>query len=558
MTDHRQPFRIHASGRLETLASRLADEMRQHPGDPLRAERIIVPHPVLGQWLRLQLADHLGVAAHLRIELPAEFAWTAMREALPWLPEAPVFEPAYLRWRIFDRLGRWTGDDEIGRYLRDGEPRKRFELADRLAIAYDRCLVYRGEEIRKWQADEEPAWHARLWSALVADQAPALHWIDAIAAYRDAVQPPPRPATGEARPRVSFFGVPTMSPSYLDMLGLAARVMDINLFVLSPRRDFWTKTPQTNLSGYYEEQHELLAAWARPIRDLQALLGQRAAIKPAEGTLQEGQRPDTCLGAAQASILGHTLATAPAHQTVPDESVQVHVCHSPTREVEVLHDRLLGLFDSHPDIQPADVLVLTPDLDTYAPVFEAVFGAADRIRFQVGRQRFKEGAALTAFLDLLDLPGSRYTANAAIAPLRAAAVRACFGIDEGDLPEIRDWLRRAGIRWGIDADHRTASGVPPSPHHTWRHGLRRLLLGYSITSGDVLIDGITPSGLDPWGESGAPATTSASGGCIATANSSSNSATGRRPPTRRLLGQASCEPRSSDDSSQPNGVSTPK
>ena len=503
MPDHQQLFRVHASSRLESLATRLADEMRQHPGDPLRAERVIVPHPVLGQWLRLQLADRLGVAAHLRIELPAEFAWTAMREALPWLPEEPIFEPAYLRWRIFERLGRWTGDDEIGRYLGDGEPRKRFELADRLALAYDRCLVYRPEEIRNWQAGEKPAWHARLWSALVADQAPALHWIDAIAAYRDALQSPQDPGTGEARARVSFFGVPTMSPSYLEMLGLAAAVMDINLFLLSPRRDFWTKTPRTNLSGYYHENNELLAAWARPIRDLQALLGQRAGIEPVEDMPRDGPPTDTCLGAVQADILGHAIATEPpGRHTGPDDSVQVHVCHSPTREVEVLHDRLLGLFDAHQDIQPADVLVLTPDLDTYAPVFEAVFGAAGRIRFQVGRQRFKEGAALTAFLDLLDLPGSRYAANATIAPLRAASVRACFGIDEGDLPEIRDWLRRAGIRWGIDADHRTALGVPPSPNHTWRHGLRRLLLGYSITSGDVLIDGITPSGLDPWGESG--------------------------------------------------------
>ena len=195
----------------------------------------------------------------------------------------------------------------------------------------------------------------------------------------------------------------------------------------------------------------------------------------------------------------HRHASAPL---APDDSIQVHVCHSPAREVEVLHDRLLGLFDNYPDIQPADVLVLTPDLDTYAPIIAAVFGAADRIRFQIGRRRFNEGAALTAFLDLLELPGSRYTANAVLAPLRAASVRASFGIGEHDLEGIRDAVRRAGIRWGLDAAHRTELDVPASPNHNWHHGLRRLLLGYAIDAdadADVLLDNITPCALDRWG-----------------------------------------------------------
>ena len=193
-------LRIHASGELETLAGQLATEMREDPGDPLVPEHIVVPHALTGHWLRLQLAERLGIAAHLRIDLPAEFAWTSMREALPALPRPALFEPAYLRWSIFERLAGWTGDDEIARYLADGDPRKRFELADRVAIAYDRCLVYRPDEIRKWQRGEDTAWHARLWAHLVTDQAPALHWVDAIDAYRDAMECPP--AVPAAAPRL--------------------------------------------------------------------------------------------------------------------------------------------------------------------------------------------------------------------------------------------------------------------------------------------------------------------------------------------------------------------
>ena len=507
----RHPFHIHASHRLEALAARLAGELRRTPGDPLLAERIVVPHPLLGQWLRLQLAAELGIAAHLRIELPAEFAWAAMREAMPELSAAPAYEPAYLRWRIFERLGRWDGDDEIARYLADGDARKRFELADRLAVAYDQCLVYRPDTIRAWQAGDSPHWHGRLWAELVADEQPeqqprARHWVDALDSYRGAL------AGRAERPRVSFFNVATMSPSFLEMLRVAATAMDIHLFLLSPRRDLWTSVPARTAGGYYAERNELLEAWGRPARDLQALLeGLHAPVQVDRPAAAEQPSGDTCLAAAQADIhgaasppagSGASAGSAASAALAPDDSIQIHVCHSPAREVEVLHDRLLGVFDAHPDIEPADVLVLTPDLDTYAPIIAAVFGAAGRIRFQIGRRRFNEGAALTAFLDLLELPGSRYTANAVLAPLRAASVRACFGIGESDLEGIRDAVRRSGIRWGLDAAHRTELDVPASPNHHWRHGLRRLLLGYAIDAdagGDVLVGDVTPCALDRWG-----------------------------------------------------------
>ena len=503
-------LRIHASQRLEALAGQLAAGMRADPGDPLSAEHIVVPHPLMGQWLRLQLAERLGVAAHLRIDLPAEFAWSSMREALPALPKPAVFEPAYMRWPIFERLGRWAGDDEIARYLADGDPRKRFELADRLAIAYDRCLVYRPQEIGRWQRGEDTAWHARLWAYLATDQAPALHWVDAIDEYRQATKATRDVQRRSAGPwrRVSFFGITSLSPSYRAMLDALAQDADVHLFLLSPRRDFWSNPPPRNASGYYDEANELLTAWARPARDMQALVmdaSQRGArLDPGRNADVDGRAPsagaESCLGAVQRDLFGDDQTTP--GPSAPDDSIQIHVCHSATREVEVLHDRLLGLFDDHPDIQPADVLVLTPDIDTYAPIIKAVFGAMGRIRFQVGRERFTEGAAVTAFLDLMDLPGSRYTANAMVAPLRAESVRACFGIAEGDLEGIRDWLQRAGIRWGLNAEHRTPLGVPPSPNHTWRHGLRRLLLGYAIDRADVLHDDITPCALDPWGHPG--------------------------------------------------------
>ena len=492
-------FRVHASHRLETLAELLADEMRRNQVDPLEPERIVVPDALLGQWLRLELATHLGVAAHLRVEQPARFAWAAMREEVAELTGESVYGPPHLRWRIFDRLADWTGDDEIARYLEDGDDRKRFELADQLAVAYDRCRVYRPDAIREWQQGKGDGWHARLWRKLAPAAPGSEHWVDAIDRYRGRLEGRPRAAG--PRKRVSFFHPAALSPTYVDVLRLAARVMDIHLYLLSPSRGFWRR-PASTENG--ERSNELLDAWGRSACELRALLG----AEPEAFAVVDHQRASdmpgraTCLAAVQQGILDVDPEAAPTRREPdgPDDSIQIHVCHSPTREVEVLHDRLLGLFHNHTDIQPADVLVLTPDLDTYAPLVEAVFGSAGRIGFSIGRRRLKEGAALAALLDLLELPGSRYTASDMLAPLLAEPVRARFGITDTGLATIRGALAMARIRWGRDDEHRAELGVPAPPNHNWRRGLDRLLLGYAMQEGDRLVGGIAPSALDRWGQ----------------------------------------------------------
>ena len=56
------------------------------------------------------------------------------------------------------------------------------------------------------------------------------------------------------------------------------------------------------------------------------------------------------------------------------------------REMEVLHDQLLALFEKHPDLKPHDIVVMAPDISIYAPFIEAVFGTAPeqlRIPFSI-------------------------------------------------------------------------------------------------------------------------------------------------------------------------------
>ena len=471
----------------------------------------MVPHPTLGRWLTLELARHLGVAAHQRIELPAQFAWSIMREAVPTLPREQPFAPERLRWRAFEALGDDGGDSPVRRYLADGDPCKRFQLATRLARIYDRCLLYRPDWIRTWEAGETPHWQAALWCRLTEDEPGPRHWVAAVDAFRDAEWE--RPASWPRR--VSFFGIGMLSPSYLDVLRRAEADIDLHLFLLSPCREYWSDIapkrvirrradPLDPAEDYRTEGNALLAALGKPARDMQALLAERELATGAPDELYDAPDPRSILGLVQEDILDLRSAAEgaggaegagagkAAGATGRDASLQIHVCHSAVREAEVLHDRLLALFDEHGDIEPADVLVVTPNLEDYGPAIESVFATAGQIPFHVARPPAAETRALRALQDLLALPGSRYGAEAVLAPLECASVRTRAGIPEERLADIRDWVRAASIRWGVDAGHRSEEGLPATEGHGWRLGLRRLLLGYAMEGRDALFQGVAP------------------------------------------------------------------
>ena len=194
--------------------------------------------------------------------------------------------------------------------------------------------------------------------------------------------------------------------------------------------------------------------------------------------------PDTLLGAVQADILHlrdrGASPDAPRGAIGPlDRSIEVRSCHGPMREVEVLYDYLLDIFNNDASINPSDVAVMAADIRKYAPFIRAVFDAPEerrlRIPYTVTDLPFgSESAIAGTFLALLSLPLSRFGAEEVMALLETRAVRAAFGIDEADLPLLRTWVRTAGIRWGLDASTLAGLDLPAFTDNTWMTGIARL------------------------------------------------------------------------------------
>jgi exodeoxyribonuclease V gamma subunit len=160
------------------------------------------------------------------------------------------------------------------------------------------------------------------------------------------------------------------------------------------------------------------------------------------------------------------------------------------REVEVLRDVLIDMFERDAELQPHDVLVMTPDMQAYAPFIEAVFGSVERgspgyVPFRISDTGGPAGDdAASAFLALLGLLDGRMGASAVLDLVAMEAVRARFGIE--DMDQVSRWVRESGVRWGVDGVHRREEGQD-FDENTWRFGLDRLLLGHAMEGRDATL-----------------------------------------------------------------------
>ena len=157
-----------------------------------------------------------------------------------------------------------------------------------------------------------------------------------------------------------------------------------------------------------------------------------------------------------------------------DRSVQVHACHGPARQVEVLREVLLGLLADDRTLEPRDILVMCPDIEAYAPLITAAFGMAavaerdrhhpgHRLRVMLADRALTQTNPLLAVVStLLDVAGGRAEASPVLDLMTSAPVRRRFGLTENDLETITGWVETAGIRWAFDdasPGDRTASGT---------------------------------------------------------------------------------------------------
>ena len=503
-------LRLHTGNRMEVLAGALAGVLRDPLPDPLEPEIVVVQNRGMERWISMELARRFGVWMNGRFPFPNAIVEELFERVLGPAQGAEHWEPDLLAWAVhavlpgcldrpaFAPLRRFLAGDAL--------PLKRYQLARRIADLFDRYTVYRPGLVLGWEAGETPAgdaaWQAELWRALV-DRHGHGHRARRLRAFRERVAS----AAGGLPARLCVFGVSALPPFHLDVLAAVAARTEVHLFVLSPCREYWGDIVPDRViarkrregqpaAGYMESGNRLLASLGRTGREFLELLLERD-VQADEAYEDPGEA--CLLHALQSDILNLRDRGAGAPGMIPagDRSVAVASCHSPLREVEVLRDHLLALFDAHPDLEPQDVVVMTPDIETYAPLVEAVLQPEEgvpRIPYNIADRSPLAGSSVAdAFFRVLDLVGGRLGAARVLDLLQIPVIRRRFGLSEAEVERIHAWVGGTRIRWGEDARHRERLGLPGFAENTWRAGLDRLLLGYAMPGeGEGMFAGVLP------------------------------------------------------------------
>lgn len=495
---------IFTSNRMERLADQLAMRIREPLDSPLAPEIVVVQSRGMERWVSMELARLNGISGNVRFPFPNAFLTTAFQAVSPGMPVPSPFDPDVLTFRLMGVIEEHADRPDfrpLVAFLAD-DPRgvKRYQLSRKIADLFDQYLLFRPEMIERWEAgklegSEHQRWQALIWNEL-ARLSPGLHRVAQRRRLVEAVRSGGRGLGGLPR-RVSLFGVSYLPRFHLEIFAELARVLDVHVFSMNPCREYWAdivseravhnvqrrmgdfETVETRL--HLERGNRLLASLGTLGRNFLDMLAEFSGHQAEEFVEPDG---NTLLSRLQYDIL-NLRDPQPDAGLSADPSIRVHACHSPMREAEVLRDQLLAMFEEDPQLRPGDIIVMTPDIEAYAPFISAVFGAQSaspgRIPFGIAdRGPHRESSCLRTFFNLLDLRDSRFGVGDVLRLLEAPEVLKRFGLEDSHRSRLEQWIRAAGICWGEDETTQRSLGLPAHPHNTWRAGIERLLLGYAL------------------------------------------------------------------------------
>ncbi|MFP3882951.1 MAG: exodeoxyribonuclease V subunit gamma [Actinomycetota bacterium] len=539
-------IQTHVAPHPDALVSLLCDQLALPPEDPFGPDLVAVPSRGIERWLTQRIASGLaergmgdGVCANVEFPSPSELVRRAMMAVPELATSAAVWEgpalTAYLLDTIDDHLAEpWLG--LLARYLDDGTNgtgSNRLAAAQKISRLFSRYARRRPEMVVAWQAGDDRGpdggplpddflWQPRLWRAL-RDRigVPSLPEI-----LPTALDPLRQGSVELDMPdRIGMYGLTSANPVDLEVLTALAANHDVHLYVLHPSPALWEAVAATEngpLPSRAEDatidlaHHPLMKAWGRDSRELQSVLATSDLTATPIETKTEP--PQTLLGRIQDDIRRNAVPAldddqASAVESGDDRSIQVHVCHGSRRQAEVVRDAVLHLLSARPDLEPRDIVIMTPDLATFAPLLEAAFpreneGGLPDLRLRIADRAPAVTNPLVGFTAaLMKAAGSRMEADVVRDLVRRPVVQARFGFDADTAGDIVTLIDDAHVSWGIDDEHRREWGVGSTTERTWRRGLDRALTGVFYadsqerTVGDISpLDGVEgqeaiPAGL---------------------------------------------------------------
>jgi len=520
---------VYRGNRAEFLADLLATQLRLDPPGPFETVEVVVNTWPTSRWLGEQLAVGLGgIAANLRFPFPGaalrRLVAAVLAEAEPAGPDP--WRANALVWPLLEQLEvvvQHPDAQPLRQWLeqRGGSAAQldqaRWQLGRAIADAFDDYALYRPDVLSAWWHGQGEGWQPQLLALLrqqLVVEPFGLKVQRAIAQLSQGVVP-----SNGLPARLRLFGLSAMAPVQVQLLQAISAVIPVDLYLLTPCRDLWQRCNdrRRQLSDAVALAQPLDGNWLLAAPGLEARFGRLGGefqqLLEGTGEAQLGERCEGDLFFAPAAVaraqgreptlleqLQQRLINdepeplaAPLKRAAEDCSLEFHACPGRLRQLQIVRDRVLQLLAADDTLQPRDVLLMTPQIEAFAPLIAAVFGDSEATGVVLpwrltDRSQQSEAGIAQGLLQLLELGGQRLSASALEALLCCAPLLAAHGIDAQDAGAISELLQQAGFRWGLDAADRGGGRC-----HSLSWAVDRLLLGLVLPE----TPGLAPAEVAP-------------------------------------------------------------
>lgn len=487
------------SNSVEVLLEFLKLRLFANTDTPFSERLLIVPSQAMQQWIQLQLANSMGIAAgftplffeqaiellYKRFYSPNLSFGLASSDSEEFIqvngqgvkPKTQVLSPPSfsseltLFFRIEHELKQaLLESDPLWEPIRlycEGKEKRLFYLAKDLTKLFVRYGIFGGKALEKWKR-YPTGWQETLWSRVFADHTYAYEKLSHLSLNKKV---PPKPLS------IHLFAFSSLSPLHLHYFQSLGKHLSVTLYQLSPCQEFW--------STLDEQTPPLLAHLGKLGRVMNGEL-ERQQFLVEEAYLAFGG--ESQLKILQRDLLHHRKTEG----ALGDDSLQLHCATLPSREIEVVHHLLYNLVSSS-SLRPQDILVMAPNIADYAPYIQHFFGKT--LGFQIADLPVTNvQPAVQALFMMLNLERNRWKVASVLELLDHPLVRRKLKFSEEELLKVHSWVRKARIRWAFDASHRERLLPGPSvkphssdPSGTWKEGLSILLADLVLFSETPLL-----------------------------------------------------------------------
>ena len=535
---------IYRSNRAEWLAKLLSEQLRIEPPEISETINIIVNSWPTSRWLGDQISIINGINAQTRFPFPGSYLQKIVNEILELKPEQSetinFWKSDCMVWHIINQLPELLKKEEanslkewLGKQSsNNGELNiDKWQLAKSIAQAFDDYIFYRPDLIMDWYNPEiknkelfrnlppESKWQPILFRLILKSINVDPFSIQVKKAIQLLKQ---KDIPSKNLPKqLKIFGVSSLAPIQIDFLQALSGSIDIQIYLLTPCQDLWQRC--------LERRHRLGDDWGNPLNSsllftspkLEAIFGRLGAefqqllegsgdyqlgisrdeelfALPKEMSINRLQKPSILEQLQEKLVLQESSITLERSKT--DASLKFIECPGFRRQVQIVRDQIIQLFAKDKTLEPRDILIMTPQVERFAPLISSVFNDINSTNVEIPwriTDRSQENIpGLSKYvLELLDTASQRFTATNLDNLLSNQALQKQQFLNQDEVNELSNHLQNTGFRWGIDSQER--NGDNP---HSLHWCLERWILGLVFPANKHSVCGnIAPfsAGIDP-------------------------------------------------------------